>query len=197
MNADRARLVALAGLAALSSAPCEAHLKNTGLGPIYDGIGHFVLTPEDLIPAVALALLVGLQGKDHARRMIFLLPLAWLAGGIAGLITGAPPPAALAWLPILALGGLAAADLRLPLAAISALAVLLGAFLGYANGATMAQTGGGWRAIAGIAAAVFVVTTLVAACVAAWQAGWLRIAWRVAGSWIAAGGLLLLGWSLR
>jgi hypothetical protein len=31
----------------------------------------------------------------------------------------------------------------------------------------------------------------------AWQQGWQRIAWRAAGSWIAASGLLLLGWSLR
>jgi hypothetical protein len=41
------------------------------------------------------------------------------------------------------------------------------------------------------------VTILGAACTVAWQSGWLRIAWRVAGSWIAAVGLLLLGWSLR
>ena len=44
---------------------------------------------------------------------------------------------------------------------------------------------------------VIVVATLASASAAAWQAGWMRIAWRVAGSWIAAGGLLLLGWSLR
>ena len=44
---------------------------------------------------------------------------------------------------------------------------------------------------------VFVVVTLVTACTLAWQSGWVRIAWRAAGGWIAATGLLLLGWSPR
>jgi hypothetical protein len=61
----------------------------------------------------------------------------------------------------------------------------------------MAQAGAGMRGVLGIVGAVFVVTALAAAAAVAWQSGWLRIAWRVAGSWIAASGLLLLGWSLR
>ena len=31
-----------------------AHLVTTGLGPLFDGIGHVVVTPEDLLPVVAL-----------------------------------------------------------------------------------------------------------------------------------------------
>ena len=95
------------------------------------------------------------------------------------------------------MGGLVAADLRLSPTAITSIAAALGLLLGDANGAAMAQAGAGLRAIAGIAAAVFVVVTLASAAAVAWQSGWMRIAWRVAGSWIAAGGLLLLGWSLR
>jgi hypothetical protein len=79
----------------------------------------------------------------------------------------------------------------------AAIAAAVGLFLGLANGYAMAQAGLGVRGVGGIVGAVFVVTTLGAACAAAWQSGWLRIAWRVAGSWIAASGLLLLGWSLR
>ncbi len=182
--------------AALAPLAAGAHLITTGLGPIYDGIGHFALTPEDLMPALALAVLAGLRGPDHARRTIVLLPLAWLVAGAAGVVAGAPIPGAFAWLPILLLGALVAADARLPLAATSGLALALGAFLGYANGSAMAQAGAGLRGVAGIALAVFVVVTLAAAAVTAWRAGWARIAWRVAGSWIAASGLLLLGWSL-
>ena len=95
------------------------------------------------------------------------------------------------------MGGLVAADPRLSPRATTAIAAVLGVVLGYANGCAMAQAGAGVRGIAGIAAAVFVVATLASAGAAAWHAGWMRIAWRVAGSWIAAGGLLLLGWSLR
>jgi urease accessory protein len=175
----------------------HAHLIETGLGPVYDGITHFALTPEDLIPALALAMFAGLRGPEHGRRVMFVLPGAWLLGGLAGTLAGAPALVVPAWLPLLALGGLVAADARLPAGATAAIAALLGMVLGYANGNAMAQAGPGVRGVAGIAGTVFVLTTLAAACVATWQAGWLRIAWRTAGGWIAASGLLLLGWSLK
>ena len=175
----------------------HAHLVETGLGPVYDGIAHFALTPEDLMPALALAALAGLRGSDHARRAIFVLPLAWLLAGFFGASAKVALPDSLSWAPLLVLGGLVAADLRLPAAATTALAAALGLFLGLANGYAMAQAGAGVRGVVGIVSAVFVVTTLGAACAVAWQSGWLRIAWRVAGSWIAASGVLLLGWSLR
>ena len=45
-----------------------AHLVTTGLGPVYDGIGHLLLTPEDLIPVLALALFAGMRGAEPGRR---------------------------------------------------------------------------------------------------------------------------------
>jgi hydrogenase/urease accessory protein HupE len=190
--------VAVRGLALTAYAQqAQAHLIETGLGPVYDGIAHFALTPEDLMPALALAVLAGLRGRDQARRVIFVLPLAWLLAGFLGTSARVSLPGSLSWVPLLALGGLVAADFRLPAAATTALAAALGLFLGLANGYAMAQAGPGVRGVVGIVSAVFVVTTLGAACAVAWQSGWLRIAWRVAGSWIAASGLLLLGWSLR
>jgi hypothetical protein len=182
---------------AAAAVPAQAHLVETGLGPVYDGIAHFALTPADLLPALALAVMAGLTGSDHARRVIFLLPLAWLLAGLAGASTGVALPDSLAWLPLLALGALVAADLRLPDTATMALAVSVGVFLGLGNGVAMAQAGAGMRGMLGIVGSVFIVTTLASAAAVAWQAGWLRIAWRVAGSWVAASGLLLLGWSLR
>jgi len=177
--------------------PGHAHLVETGLGPVYDGIAHFALTPEGLIATLALAVLAGLRGNDQARRVIFVLPLAWLLAGLLGAAARIAVPESLSWLPLLLLGGLVAADVRLPAAATTVIAAALGLFLGLANGGAMAQAGPGVHGVIGIVGAVFVVTTLGAACAAAWQSGWRRIAWRVAGSWIAASGLLLLGWSLR
>ena len=52
----------------LAPATAQAHLVNTGLGPVYDGVSHFALTPEDLVPALALALLAG-QGGPRAGRL--------------------------------------------------------------------------------------------------------------------------------
>lgn len=190
------RCAALAGLLP-AALPARAHLVDTGLGPIYDGIAHFALTPEDLLPALALAVLAGLRGADAARRVVFVLPLAWLLG--AGLASALPGtwPAVPAWGPLLLLGALLTLDRPLPTGVLSAIALALGLLLGAANGQAMAQAGAGLRGVIGVVAALFVTGTLVGAAAVAWQGGWLRLMWRVAGSWLAASGLLLLGWSAR
>jgi urease accessory protein len=177
--------------------PAHAHLIETGLGPVYDGIIHFALTAEDLLPTLALAVLAGLRGKHHARYVIFVFPLAWLLAGVFGASANVTPTNSLSWVALLVLGGLVAADLWLPVAATALIAAILGLFLGFANGYEMAQAGLGLRAAGGSVGAAFMVMTLGSACAVAWQSGWVRIAWRVAGSWIAASGLLILSWSLR
>ena len=53
----------------------SAHLVTTGLGPVYDGIGHLVMTLEDLIPALAIALFAGLRGRcTWPTRLVCLAP---------------------------------------------------------------------------------------------------------------------------
>ena len=182
---------------ALTPQSAYAHLISTGLGPVYDGVTHFAMTPEELLPLLALALFAGLRGKAHGRRVIFVLPIAWLLAGVAGGMTGTIALTKLTWLPLLALGVLVASDVRLSLATTTAIAVLLGLFVGLTNGAAMTPAGAGLGILLGTIGAGFVVATLVAAFVGTRRAGWTRIAGRVAGSWIAASGLLLLGWSLR
>jgi urease accessory protein len=49
----------------------------------------------------------------------------------------------------------------------------------------------------GLMFAVFVLIALAAAFAVRLRAHWTRIAVRVAGSWIAASGLLMLGWAVR
>ena len=44
----------------------------TGLGPVYDGVAHFALTPEDSIPVAGLAVLAGLRGPARGRRALFV-----------------------------------------------------------------------------------------------------------------------------
>ena len=63
----------------LSPLTAEAHLNSTGMGPIYDGLVHFLMSPEDLVPVLALALLSGLRGPTYGRRILFVLPGAWLS----------------------------------------------------------------------------------------------------------------------
>jgi hypothetical protein len=181
-------LVAVGGLVLLP-APAHAHLVNTGLGPFYDGVSHFALTPEDLLPALALALLAGQRGSQAGRLALFALPMAWLLGGLVGIafptITYAP---ALTTVSFLAFGGPEW---------VTGLAVAFGLVHGYLNGAAMSQAKLGALGLVGIVSTLFVTVALAAAMVVAIRVPWGRIAVRVAGSWIAAVGLLLLGWSLR
>lgn len=175
------------------------HLMNTGLGPFYDGLAHLFVTPEDLLPVLALALLSGLRGPRFGRASLFVLPSAWLLGTIVGRLFHPHP----AW-PILsavltiAFGALVAADRPLPLAAVAALAAALGLWNGAWNGIELARARAGMFGNAlGIACAVFAVVAIFAAFAASVRAQWARIAMRVAGSWIAAAALFMLGWSLR
>jgi hydrogenase/urease accessory protein HupE len=192
-------LAAVTGGVALASCPsaAEAHLVTTGLRPLYDGLLHFALTPEDLVPALALALLARLRGATHGRRALFVLPAAWLLGGVIGLtVHGGVSPIWTA-LSFVVLGGLVAADARLPLGATTALAALVGLGHGYLNGSALAQPGLGAVGLLGIVAAVFTLAALAASFVVPLRAAWVRIVVRVAGSWIAAIGLLLIGWGVR
>ena len=191
----RAATVVLA--LALWPSPAAAHLVTTGLGPVYDGLVHFAMTPEDLIPTLALALLAGLRGASHGRRTLFVLPAAWLVGGVVGLTVPHGLSATPTSISFVLIGGLVAADARLPLAATTALAVSLGVVHGYLNGSALAQPAFGGSAVLGIAAAVFTLVALAASAVVPLRAAWARIVVRVAGSWIAAIGLLLFGWSFR
>jgi len=182
----------------LRPAIAQAHLTDTGLGPIYDGIAHLLLSFDDLLPVVALALLAGLNGARAGRLVLFVLPVAWLAGGIAGMLAAsAAPPPVVASLSLLALGALTAASAKLRLALVAVLTVALGLIHGWLNGAAIAAAGREATGLIGIASAIFVVVALAAAGVVSLRKPWTRIAVRVAGSWIAAVGLLILGWSLR
>jgi urease accessory protein len=193
----RARAIVLLAVA-FGCRPAEAHLNATGMGPVYDGLMHFLTSPEDLVPALALALLAGLRGAPCARRAMFALPLSWLLGSLCGLfaaLASAGTLAASLW--FLLLGGLVVADAKLSLRSVTALCALLGMFHGYLNGTGMGLSVQALAAVLGLAAAVFVLVALVAALVVRLRAPWGRVAVRVGGSWIAASGLLMFGWFIR
>ena len=176
----------------------DAHLNSTGMGPIYDGLMHFLTSPEDLVPVLALALLSGLRGATYGRRTLFVLPAAWLLGGLVGLAASASNGSAIVsavW--FLVIGGLLALDAKLSLRSATALAVLLGLYHGYLNGAGLGLSFTSAAALLGLIFAVFVLIALAAAFVVQLRASWARIAVRVAGSWVFASGLLLMGWAVR
>jgi urease accessory protein len=199
MRLRRGLTLSLTLVVTLAAAPpAHAHLMNTGFGPFYDGLTHLFLTPEDLLPVVALALLAGLSGPRCGRSVLILLPAAWLAASLAGLLV-APQvnlPVATAAVTI-ALGALVAADLPLPLAFVAGCAIVLGFFNGGLNGVELAKANNSAMVALGIVCSLCVIMLLLAGQVASLRAAWARVAVRVAGSWIAAAGLFMLGWAVR
>jgi hydrogenase/urease accessory protein HupE len=176
--------------------PAQAHLVQTGFGTFYDGIAHLFLTPADLLFVLALGLLAGLRGAALARPLLVVLPGSWLVGGIVGALhSGASEFALGLALSVALCGALVAADLRLARAWFLVFAAGAGAMHGYVGGATMERFD--LLHLFGAALAGFVLVTLVAGLVVGLKARWQELAVRVAGSWIAAIGLLMLGWRAR
>lgn len=174
----------------------EAHLVTTGMGPVYDGIGHLLLTPEDLVPVLALALYTGQRGATAGRRAMFFLPLAWFIGGIAGVACTVTTTLPLPALSFFILGALVAADVCFPPVVVICITIMLGLTHGFLS-STVLKEEGGVLGLVGIMMFLFVLVTVVSAGVVSLERAWTRIAVRVVGSWIAAVGMLLFGWSLR
>lgn len=192
------RTLGFTAAAAVAATPAHAHLVEPGFGAFYDGAVHVALTPADLLLVIALALFAGQRGARAARWTLFALPVAWLTGGVLGarlpIESTLPLPTTLTF--GLA-GALIAFDLKLDAAAVAILALVAGLVHGYVNGATLAPGGASLLELAGAVTAVFCVLAILSAQVTTLRAGWTRIAVRVAGSWIAASGLLMLGWLAR
>ena len=192
-----AGLLPLALLATLP-VPAHAHLVNSGLGPFYNGTIHLLLSPEDLLAVLAVGLLAGQSGNASARWAATVLPLVWGGAALAGLVLGSvsglgPLQVAL----LILLGVLVAAGLQLSPSVMASLGALTGLVHGLENAGAFVASDSGLVAVAGAAAAVLVLTLLIAALAVSLRAAWMRIALRVGGSWIAAIGMLMLGWLLQ
>lgn len=176
----------------------SAHLVTTGLGPLYNGIGHLLISPDDLVPALALALYCGLRGARCSRFAIFILPLAWLLGGLCGTIFGVEPNFPLPALTLLILGIIVATDAPLPLWVVAPMTAIIGFAHGFFNGIVMRSgSDSAILELLGTVCALFVLITFLSARVVSLKKPWARLVVRIMGSWVAASGMLMIGWSLK
>jgi len=183
-----------AGLLVLPGAT-HAHLVTSGLGPFYDGALHLLLSPTDMLGLAAAALLAGRHGRAAARLTVIVLPLCWLFAGVVGMQLETAVD--LAWLSVtsfMLLGLLVAADAHMPAGAVACLAGGFGALQGLVNGSTLATIDADATSLAGMVLTVLVLVLLTSATVTGSRAFWARVAVRIAGSWVAAAGILMLGW---
>lgn len=175
-----------------------AHLVQTGFGGFYDGLAHWALTPRDLMVVVAFALLAGIGGRTAARWSVLALPPSWLLGGLIGFHLPELGDLPLATTITVGLAGLLVAlNRQLPPVLLAVFAVLAGALHGLANGSVMLTEGRERLTLFGVVSAVALVTLICSATVAGLRKPAARVVVRVAGSWIAAIALLLLGWQFR
>jgi hydrogenase/urease accessory protein HupE len=145
-----------------------------------------------------LSLLAGQRGTRTARWTLFVLPLAWLAGGLAGArMSGEITLPVLTTVSFAVLGLLVVLAARVPAAVVAGLALGCGLAHGVVNGATLSPTGASLLGLAGVVTGVFCLSAILSAQVTTLRSGWTRILVRVIGSWIAAAGLLMLGWLAR
>ena len=184
---------------ALVPTVAQAHLVNSGLGPFYDGMLHLLLSPGDLLGLLAAALLAGLRGPRASRLTVIVMPAAWLLFGLVGLnMPASLQLPGLSVLSLVVLGALVALDpKRLPEGAVAALAGLFGALHGLLNGSALAAIGAGAVSLFGIVTTVIVLALIIASLVIPLQRAWMRIAVRVAGSWVTAVGILMFGWLMQ
>lgn len=200
MRAGLRTLATRAGVAlglALGADAAYAHAASAQAGSFYAGLLHPLTAPEHVLPMLALGLLAGQRGLREGQGVLLAFVVALAAG--AGL---APPGATPGWIPpsnvgsLVVIGGLVAAAWRLPTALLYALALWFGMTHGYANGTALSPNLSPTVFILGLIAAALLATgygLVVTDTLLRLKPAWPRVAVRVAGSWVAAVGILVLG----
>lgn len=189
--------ICFVAILALLAGNAEAHSTVKGVGDLYAGLLHVLTALEHVLPFVALSLLAGQRGlKAQAEGVLLAFPIALMAG--ASLALWLPPIHGLALFNIasaILLGGLVAAAWTLPLWLFYGLVVLFGLSHGFANGEAITDSIKAYLFILGVGlagVAVLAYGTLMVDFLLKRRIGWITIAVRVAGSWIAAIGVLVL-----
>jgi urease accessory protein len=168
-----------------------------GVGDLYAGLLHVLTALEHVLPFIALSLLAGQRGlKSQADAILLVFPVALMAGAAAALWM--PPVPGLAFFNVtsaILLGGLVAAGRQLPGTVFYGLVLIFGVSHGFANGEAISGSIKAYLFILGIGLAglaVLAYGTLMVDYLLRRKIGWISIAVRVAGSWIAAIGVLVL-----
>jgi urease accessory protein len=181
----------------------EAHIVAARLGDFYAGALHPLTELQDLILWAAMGVLAGSLGAARGRWLVLVFPLGLLAGFACGRASGvvSVSPAADAGM-ILMLGLLLAAAIRLPTALLCAIAFALAAMRGATNAGDPGPESDRLLFAAGLASAGYTSITLIMALTLAFRradaepaTAWRAVAIRAFGGWIAAIGLMMVGFA--
>lgn len=191
-----ARVGVALGLALAAEAAC-AHVASTQAGAFHAGLLHPLTAPEHVLPMLALGLLAGQHGLNEGQGVLLAFVAALAAGAVLALNQPGSDGILLLNLGSLVLiGGLVAAAWRLQTALLYALALGFGMTHGYSNGAALPPNLSPPIYILGLVAAALLAMgygLAVSDALLRLKPNWPRVAVRVAGSWVAAVGILALG----
>lgn len=194
-NRRRGRLLWIA-LTCLGLAT-RAHAGPATLESVYEGAAWFLTQPGDLLAVLALALLIGQRGERENRLALVLAPTLWLLAGLFARLFLPPGTWTLTPFLLVVLGLLVAVRAPVPSPGLTLLAGIAGLLAGLADGVALKAIPLHTVALAGVALLVAPLLALVAVITTPARAPWMRITIQVAGSWIVAIGMLMVGWLLR
>ena len=170
----------------------HAHLVDARFGDFYAGLIHPLTALEHVFPFVAMGLLAGQQGARGARYVLVCFSLALIAGVTAGFFVNSPVVVYINGFSFIVIGGLVALSKGLPGWLLVVTAGVFGLTHGIANGAVLGPDTLAFNFVSGVVSAGIIIVSLGAGVVLSLGRPWTKIAVRVAGSWIAAIGIMTM-----
>jgi urease accessory protein len=178
-----------------------AHSLSDRYGDFVGALLHPLTSLDHGLALLATGLIAG-QQRSEARRVTVAVLLGGLVLGVALGMFGALGAlgtvlGTVNLLSVLVLGALVALAAPLPRVLVLALAAVVGLSHGGENGLDLGEHAASVTALAGVGLAGAVAALPGVVLVPRLPSGWPRVAVRVAGSWIGAIGLIMLGIALR
>jgi urease accessory protein len=173
--------------------PALALTPIEGLGGLYEGLLHPLLTPTHGLALLGLGLLIGQQPAGKRLLPLTLFALALAAGLLALAFAVGETAAGDVLLTAGAISGvLVAAAFRLPILVLGPLAVVMGTAIGLDSPPDVVSIEEAIVMLIGTGLGASVALGLVVEGAARMARGWQRIGVRVLGSWTAASALLAI-----
>jgi urease accessory protein len=175
---------------------CDPALALTpieGLGGLYVGLLHPVLTPTHGLALLGLGLLIGQQPTNKRLLPLMLFVLALAAGLLALALAVGETAAGAVLLAAVAISGvLVAAAFRLPLLILGPLAAAMGAAIGLDSPPEVIPFQEAVAMLIGTGLGASIALGLVVEGASRMARDWQQIGVRVLGSWTAASALLAI-----
>jgi len=192
------RWLGAAALLFLCAPVAQAHVVETGFGPLVDTLVHMFVGPDAVLSTLAVGIFCGLRSPKVARGSMALFLYGWAIFYFVGFYLQYPFdfPYHTA-LSLTGAGFLLAADFALPDRYVYGVAAWVGGLFGLVGGGTTEGVQHSLVFVMAIADFALLWGLFAIAAHLSHRFPKARIAFRVAGSWITAVGMLQFGWTFR